>query len=258
MSTGRIPTPPPSGAPNPFASFAGQMPYPQFVMNGASTAAVVAAIKQAKPGGVDQILIAPSQRTGWSNAPGGNAVLIGLLLPAVQALRAPGSWNSVDVQSLGPCLKPGGKAGVLGNDNLALVLSPIVWFPVTPSAPPPPPPNPFASFTGQSYYPQTLIFPQGQSDDLLRVATAVKTAKPGGVAQVVIVPSMRLGWTFVPAANAVLIGLLVPAIQAVRAPAGWTSPGMVSAKQCLAAGGKLGVLGSDNYNLDFGAIVWCA
>jgi len=99
-------------------------------------------------------------------------------------------------------------------------------------------PSPFAPFMGQSYYPRSLIAPQGQSDDLNRVAAAVKTAKPGGAAQVVIVPSMRLGWTFVPAANAVLIGLLAPAIQAVRAPAGWSSPGMVSAKACLAAGGS--------------------
>lgn len=254
MSSGRVPTPPPSGAPNPFASFAGQQPYPQYLMVGATLAAIAGAIKTARPFGVDQIVVAPSQREGWTPAPGGNAILIGLLLPAVQALRSPGSWNSPLVQSLGPCLKQGGKAGVLGNDSLSLVFSPIIWFPLTPSAATP---SPFAAFQGQSYYPQSLIAPQGQSDDLNRVAAAVKAAKPGGVAQVVIVPSMRLGWTFVPAANAVLIGLLVPAIQSVRSPSGWSSPAMVSAKQCLAGGGKIGVLGTDNYNLDFGAIVWC-
>lgn len=253
MAAVRIPTAP-GGAPNPFASFAGQQPYPQNLMIGASLSAIAAAIKLARPYGVEQIVIAPSQREGWTPAPGGTAILIALLLPAVQALRSPASANTPGVQALGSCLKMGGKAGVLGTDSLTLNFSSILWFSVTPSAQLP---SPFAAYNGQSYYPQTLIAPQGQSDDLSRVAAAVKTAKPGGVAQVIIVPSMRLGWTYVPAANAVLIGLLVPAIQAVRASSGWNSAGMMAAKQCLAAGGKLGVLESDNYVLNFGVIVWC-
>jgi len=254
MSFGRVPNPPPSGAPGPFASFAGKQVYPQYMMTGATLAAIAAALKAALPYGVDQIVVAPGQREGWTLAPGGTAVLVSLLLPAVQALRPAASWSSPGVQALGPCLKPGGKAGVVGSDSLALVFSPIVWFAVTPSAATP---SPFMAFMNQSYYPQNLTAPQGQSDDLVRAASAVKTAKPGGVSQILIVPSMRLGWTFVPAANAVLIGLLVPAIQAVRSPSGWSSPGMISAKQCLAGGGTIGVLGTDNYNLNFGSIVWC-
>lgn len=254
MSTTRVPIPP-SGAAStgPFASFAGQQPYPQYLMTGASLAAIAGAIKAARPYGVDQIVVAPGQRQGWTPTVAGNAILITMLLPAVQLLRSPAASNSPDVQSLGACLKLGGKAGVLGNDSLALVFSPIVWFSVSPSAALP---SPFAAFNGQSYYPQNLIAPQGQADDLSRVAAAVLTAKPGGVSQIIIVPSMRLGWTFVPVPNAILIGLLVPAIQAVRSPAGWSSPGIVAAKQCLAGGGKLGVLPSDNYMLSFATITW--
>ena len=93
---------------------------PQNILFGAES--IASKIRQLHPGGVNYILVTSSRQSGFSVIAGSKgiiAVLIGLLLPAVQKIRASAS-SAPEVPSMKRCLKPGGKLLVARTDGILM------------------------------------------------------------------------------------------------------------------------------------------
>jgi hypothetical protein len=98
---------------------------PQTFVSGANS--IASKVRELHPGGAKYVLITPSRQTGFTVLSGENgiiAILIGLLLPAVQKIRASSS-SAPEVPVLKRCLKPGGKMLVARTD---LALTPYAEF----------------------------------------------------------------------------------------------------------------------------------
>ncbi len=90
---------------------------PQTFVSGANS--IASKVRELHPGGAKYVLVIPSRQTGFTVLSGESgiiAILIGLLLPAVQKIRASSS-SAPEVPALKRCVKPGGKLLVARTDG---------------------------------------------------------------------------------------------------------------------------------------------